>query len=101
MENLKIVTGESINLINRKIRQALSKGDIIRSIYMKDTNDLRAKITHTLIDDIQYYGMWEKDLLEGKWHLLHYGDKREVFPEWNNYIDFFKNCGENTIRMIA
>jgi len=45
--------------------------------------------------------MWEKDLQGSKWQLLHFGVKKEVWPGWTDYIDFWKNHGTNIFRINA
>lgn len=100
MKSLRIVSTERFQDLSKKIKAALSKGAIVTSV-AEQGGDLRAKVTETKINDKCYYGIWEKDLLEGKWHLLNFGEKHEVEPEWNDYINFWTQHGENISPMIA
>ncbi|NLA48419.1 MAG: hypothetical protein GX876_03035 [Bacteroidales bacterium] len=86
---------------NRPIRNALLKGEMISGVVRKHNGDLMAKYTKTVINNTRYYGIWEKDLLEGKWHLLHYGKKEDVESEWKNFADFWKRQGDRISTGIA
>ncbi|HBE42522.1 MAG TPA: hypothetical protein DDW27_15235 [Bacteroidales bacterium] len=97
MKNRRIVVQD----FNKTVRNALLKGEIISGIAAKRSGDLMAKYTKTMVNNILYYGIWEKDLLEGKWHLLHFGEKKEVEPEWNGYKEFWTQYGENVTPMVA
>lgn len=77
------------------------KGEIISGVIKKHNGDLIAKYTKTVINNIRYYGIWEKDLLEGKWHLLHYGHKDDVESEWKSFTDFWKRQGDRISPGIA
>lgn len=101
MKNLRVVSNGRSSDLNKNIREALYRGEIISSLTEYGTGELRAKVTEAIINNAFYYGIWEKDLLEGKWHLLHVGEQEEVESEWNEYIDFWTKQGEITPPMIA
>ena len=95
------LTKEKFQDFNKTVRNALLKGTLVSGIVAKRSGDLMAKFTETIINNICYYGIWEKDLLEGKWHLLHFGAKEDVEPEWKDYTDFWKQHGESISPMAA
>ena len=97
MKNGRTITKGRITEFNKTVRNALLRGDIISGIAVKRSGDLIAKYTGTIVNNIRYYGIWEKDLLEGRWHLLHFGDKKEVEPEWQDFVGFWKQQGENIL----
>ena len=92
---------EKLQDFNKTVRNALLRGEMISCVAAKRSGDLFAKFTGTIINNIRYYGIWEKDLLEGKWHLLHFGVKEDVEPEWKDYTDFWKQHGESISPMAA
>lgn len=89
------------NDFNKEIRKALSGGEIISFIARRENGDQFVKYTRTTVNSTHYYGILEKDLLEGKWHLLQFGGKNEVEPEWNDFIGFWTQQGENISLMRA
>ncbi len=91
---------KSLNF-NKPIRNALLKGEMISGVVRKHNGDLMAKYTKTVINKIRYYGIWEKDMLEGKWHLLHYGKKEDIESEWKNFTDFWIQQGDSISPMVA
>jgi len=103
-ENIKKcikIAKEKLQDFNKIIRTALLKGDMICGVAGKINGDLFAKVTGTIINNKRYYGIWEKDLLEGKWHLLHFGVKEDVEPEWKDYTDFWTQHGDRISPMAA
>ena len=101
MKKCRIITREKFLDYNKTIRTALLKGEIISGIESDVSRDIMAKFTETCIDNIRYYGIWEKDLLEGKWHLLQFGKKKEVEPGWKEFVGSWKKDGYNNIKLIA
>jgi hypothetical protein len=101
MKKFKTERKDSKNDFNKEIRKALSCGEIISFIARRENGDLFVKYTRTTLNDYPYYGIWERDLLEGKWHLLQFGGIKEVEPEWNDFIGFWSKQGENISRMVA
>jgi len=101
MKTCKKERKDRINDFNKEIRRALSRGEIISFIARRGNGDLFVKYTRTTLNNYRYYGIWEKDLLEGKWHLIQFGGKKEVETEWNNFIGFWSKQGENISRMVA
>jgi len=95
MKNCRTAAKNKLNDFNKKIKEALFRGEIISSIARRGNGDLLAKFTQTIINDIRYYGIWEKDLLEGKWHLLEFGEKKEVEPEWKDIMGFWTQHDEH------
>jgi len=87
--------------INKDIRKALSCGEIVSSISRRGSGDLFVKYTRTFLNNSRYYGIWERDLLEGKWHLLQFGGKQEVEPGWKEFVNSWKDNGYNNIKLIA
>lgn len=101
MKNCKIISKEKFLEYNKTIRNALLKGEIISGIAKTINGDLIAKFTKTSIDNMRYYAIWEKDLLEGKWHLLQFGEKKEVEPEWKEFVGIWRKESENNIKLTA
>ena len=101
MKKCRTLAKEKLQDFNKTVRNALLKGEMISCVAGKRSGDLFAKFTGTIVNNIRYYGIWEKDLLEGKWHLLYFGVKEDVEPEWNDFVGFWKQQGENISRIIA
>lgn len=101
MKKCRNLAKEKLHDFNKTIRNALLKGEMISGIERKQSGDLIAKFTGTIVNNIPYYGILEKDLLEGKWHLLHFGEKKEVEPEWKKFTDFWAQHGESISPMGA
>lgn len=101
MKNCKIITKEKFLDYNKTIRNALLRGEIISGITKTINGDLMAKFTKTSIDNMRYYAIWEKDLLEGKWHLLQFGRKKEIEPEWKEFVGFWREQYENNVKLTA
>lgn len=101
MNKCSNLSGEKPQDFNKTIRKALLNGEMISGVLGKRNGDLMAKFTGIVLDDVSYYGIWEKDMLEGKWHLLYFGVKEDVEPEWKEYINFWKQHGERISPMAA
>lgn len=101
MKKYKAEKEEGFLDYNKTIRKALLQGEIISGIATTLNDDLIAKFTEACINSIRYYSIWEKDLLEGKWHLLKFGRKKEVEPEWKEFVNSWKTQCCNSIRLIA
>ncbi len=95
------LANERLQDLNKTIRKALLKGEIISGIVRTKSGDLIAKCTGIIVDNTNYYGIWEKDMLEGKWHLLHFGVKEDIESEWKDFTDFWIRHGESIIPMAA
>lgn len=101
MEKYRTEKKDKKNDIDKVIRKALSCGEIVSFISRRGSGDLFVKFTRTTLNNSRYYGIWERDLLDGKWHLLQFGGKKEVEPEWNDFIGFWSKQGEKISRMVA
>ena len=101
MKKCTKLTSEKLLDFNKTVRNALLRGEMISGVAGKRSGDLFAKVTGTIINNKRYYGIWEKDLLEGKWHLLHFGVKEDVEPEWKDYTDFWTQHGDSISPIAA
>jgi hypothetical protein len=94
MKKVKLSAVKKINGLNKAMMQDLFNGKKMTSI--TDQNEklgMWAKVTELIIDQRFYYGMWEKDMFEDRWNLLHFGEQPEIEPIWDEYIAYWTKKG--------
>ncbi|MEI7830470.1 MAG: hypothetical protein WCI31_11905 [Prolixibacteraceae bacterium] len=85
----KNVTTQTIpSFLNKKMKDVLFNGEIMTHITDQSKSiGMWAKVTEMRINGLNFYGMWEKEMLYGDWKLLHFGRQPEVEPIWNIYVN--------------
>ncbi len=102
MKKVKLSAVKKINGLNKATMEELFNGKTVTSI--TDQNEklgMWAKVTEIIINHRFCYGMWEKDMFEDRWNLLHFGEQPEVEPLWDEYIAFWKKKGYITGKKAA